>query len=558
MSASPELASRPAPDWIEEIHGVDREDTAVRYSSRGRVLIVGPKTDGMAAAIRLQRAGLDCVVLVPATAVGGRAERHDGIPILRTAALSLDGYLGNFRVTPANSADTGERGRSDGEHEAPFDLVLDLGHTPLLSAEVPPPGYYAAGNAPERLESALAELPALVGEFEKPGYFVYDPSICAHGARGLTGCTRCIDACPTLAIRSIGERIEVDPHLCQGGGACAAACPSGAIRYDVPPPSTLLDALKDRLKVQRCVSSTPPTILFYGRESNPDLLNEGVALPETLVPVALEEIGASGLETWLCALAFGAGGVALLITPDTPRSVRRTLAGEVRTGQRILAALGYPPAALRTLDLPISGIDDLPLQYTDAGIAAPPASFQTFDEKRTNLFLALDHLYRHAPRPSERVALEAGAPFGSVEIDAGACTLCMSCVAVCPSRALSDGGDAPRLEFFEANCVQCGLCVTACPERVLTLEPRLTFEPALRRRARLLKEEEPIRCVTCGKPFATASTVRAVTEKLAGHWMFQDAAARRRLEMCQDCRVRDLFAGGTGGEHAVARSGRQS
>jgi hypothetical protein len=30
--------------------------------------------------------------------------------------------------------------------------------------------------------------------------------------------------------------------------------------------------------------------------------------------------------------------------------------------------------------------------------------------------------------------------------------------------------------------------------------------------------------------------------KLEGHWMFQTEEARRRLQMCEDCRVRDLYA----------------
>ena len=38
-----------------------------------------------------------------------------------------------------------------------------------------------------------------------------------------------MDACPTQAIVSAGDRIEVDPYLCQGGGSCASACPTGAI-----------------------------------------------------------------------------------------------------------------------------------------------------------------------------------------------------------------------------------------------------------------------------------------------------------------------------------------
>ena len=32
-------------------------------------------------------------------------------------------------------------------------------------------------------------------------------------------------------------------------------------------------------------------------------------------------------------------------------------------------------------------------------------------------------------------------------------------------------------------------------------------------------------------------------KKLAGHWMFQTEESRRRLLMCEDCRVRDMFSG---------------
>jgi len=39
-----------------------------------------------------------------------------------------------------------------------------------------------------------------------------------------------------------------------------------------------------------------------------------------------------------------------------------------------------------------------------------------------------------------------------------------------------------------------------------------------------------------------ASLLEVLSQKLAGHWMFQTEEARRRLHMCEDCRVRDLFA----------------
>jgi hypothetical protein len=66
----------------------------------------------------------------------------------------------------------------------------------------------------------------------------------------------------------------------------------------------------------------------------------------------------------------------------------------------------------------------------------------------------------------------------------------------------------------------------------------------------VLHEEQPVCCVSCGKPFATRSMLEVLSRKLAGHWMFQTEESRRRLQMCEDCRVRDLFA-------EEARKGRQ-
>ena len=56
-----------------------------------------------------------------------------------------------------------------------------------------------------------------------------------------------------------------------------------------------------------------------------------------------------------------------------------------------------------------------------------------------------------------------------------------------------------------------------------------------------LHEEAPFECVVCGRPFATRSVVERMTEKLQGHRMFQGEALRR-LQMCEDCRVKDVYA----------------
>ena len=94
------------------------------------------------------------------------------------------------------------------------------------------------------------------------------------------------------------------------------------------------------------------------------------------------------------------------------------------------------------------------------------------------------------------------------------------------------------LRFAEDACVQCGLCEATCPEKVITLTPQLDFRAATAQ-ARVLKEEEPFRCIRCGKPFGVKSTIERVTAKLEGkHWMFKGSAQRLDvIKMCEDCRV---------------------
>jgi ferredoxin len=86
--------------------------------------------------------------------------------------------------------------------------------------------------------------------------------------------------------------------------------------------------------------------------------------------------------------------------------------------------------------------------------------------------------------------------------------------------------------------VQCGLCKATCPEKVITLVPQIDFRAATAA-ARVLKQEEPFRCIRCDKPFGVKSTIERVTAKLAGrHWMFKGEGVRLDvLKMCEDCRV---------------------
>ena len=152
--------------------------------------------------------------------------------------------------------------------------------------------------------------------------------------------------------------------------------------------------------------------------------------------------------------------------------------------------------------------------------------------------VALRELQRASPNPVDVIALPERAPIGAVEIDAGGCTLCLSCVSACPTGALRDDPERPMLRFVEDACVQCGLCQATCPEHVITLKPQIDFNAA-RAPARILNEEEPFCCIRCGKPFGVKSTIdRVVAKPEDKHWMYTGSSRRLdAIKMCDDCRV---------------------
>jgi ferredoxin len=311
--------------------------------------------------------------------------------------------------------------------------------------------------------------------------------------------------------------------------------------------SDLLTGVRTALHSYREYGGGKAAVLFYDAGTGARAFRAVAAsMPEWVLPFEIEEPGSIGMDAWLATLAYGARQVLLLVTGSAAPSVLRELSLQLSYASALLEGLGFAgrriqllcdgERAATALTRALEGLDDT--------AEIPPAGFAAFDEKRTTLGLALDHLYAHAPVPQPVAVLPEGAPFGEIRVDATACTLCMACVSVCPSKALHDGGDRPALRFVEGNCVQCGLCHNACPEDAITLAPRVVYERAARGEMRVLHEEAAFRCVVCGKPFATQKIIDRMMEKLSGHWMFQDEAARRRLQMCEDCRVMDMFEQG--------------
>jgi ferredoxin len=172
-----------------------------------------------------------------------------------------------------------------------------------------------------------------------------------------------------------------------------------------------------------------------------------------------------------------------------------------------------------------------------------PAAFNLTNDKRATLDFVFDHLLRHAAERKEEIPLPADAPYGAVVVDKQKCTMCLACVGACPEGALIDAKDKPQLRFIERNCVQCGLCEKTCPEDAISLRPRLLLGETATQPA-VLNEDKIFACVRCGKPFANQRIIDNMLGRLTTHSMFQDPAALKRLQMCQDCRVMDMFEKG--------------
>ena len=519
----------------------------VEFVSKGRCLVVGDEARALDVARRIDPS-LTCIVAVPARALPASTV-IDGIPVLRAGRPVLRGALGDFQATLE-----ADGGRGLGSLLSPpvdrFDLILDLCDPPLMRQSMPPLGYYAPRDD-AALSAALLALPDLCGEFEKPKFFNYDPDICAHGRSGQRGCTRCLDACPAEAIVSRGERIEVNPYLCQGGGACATVCPTGAITYAYPTASDLLDVLRRALVAYRDGKGESPVLLFLDESSGDALSSDLAGMPERVIPVPVEEVGSVGMDAWLAGIAYGADAIVVATSDRTPAQVVEAAQEQLITARTLLGGMGYAENSVQIVNVqqPVAAL--AALNTLPSGPPRPAATFAAPPEKRGRLRLALEHLHAHAPAPRKMVALHTGAPFGEVKVDGQACTLCMSCVSVCPTHALQDGRGLPQLNFREWSCVQCGLCERTCPESAVSLNARFLYDLEAREKPRLLHEEQPLCCVSCGKPFATRSMLEVLEKKLAGHWMFQDEASRRRLQMCEDCRVRDMFTA----EHGKGRPG---
>ena len=526
----------------------------VTLQSEGVILVYGSDERAIEAGALLQE-HLNVTVLLkpPASIIPSRAREF---PVAKGRVQSAKGHFGAFALTIDDFAEPAPSSRTmlnfgpsrDGALSR-CDVILDLsGGIALFAGDELREGYLRVDpNDPVAVLKAVLKARDLVGTFEKPRYVTFAQELCAHSRSRITGCTRCLDVCPAGAIAPAGDHVSIDANLCAGCGQCAAVCPTGAAGYALPPADLLLGKLRTLLTTYHDAGGDHPVVLVHDEAHGTELISAlsrfGGGLPANVLPFAVNEVTQIGLEAIAAAFAYGASAMRVL-SRARPRHDITALTRTLELAQPILAGLGLGAQRISIIATDDPDVLEAELRAIQplAGVAKP-TSFLFAGAKRELLRFSLRELHRAASTPVEVIALPAGAPLGSIEVDVAGCTLCLSCVAACPTGALSEDFDRPLVRFAEDACVQCGLCKATCPEKVISLKPQIDFRAATAP-ARVLKTEEPFCCIRCGKPFGVRSTIERVTAKLAeSHWMFKESPERlEAIKMCDDCRVAVISA----------------
>ncbi len=473
---------------------------------------------------------------------------------------TVSGALGGFKVVVDDHAALVPSSR----HEPSFimakddvnstcSLILDVsGDAPLMVGHEKRDGYvHVEPTDQAALMRAVFDLSDMVGEFEKPIYVDYDANICAHSRNQKTGCSNCLDVCPAGAITPNGENVEIDPLVCGGCGSCHSVCPTGAISYNYPTRQDMVTRLMTLSETYHKAGGAKPVLLVHDDGFGAPIIDAMArfsrGLPANTLPIAVHSPTVFGHTEMLAALVAGFGDIVFLCDPQKQDELTG-LNHEIELVEAMLSGLELGGTVQCSTEPDPELLENL-LYDLDVCERAPH-SFVASGEKRSLARLAVAKLAEGSSVEGP-ISLPEQSPYGRVAMNLEACTLCMACVSTCPANALMDTPGEPKLRFVEQACVQCSLCVKTCPEKALTLEPQLDFS-ANAMQPITLKEEEPFECISCGKPFATKSTINRISDQLAGkHYMFADESRSELIKMCGDCRVEaqaeaggDPFGGG--------------
>ena len=523
--------------------------------SNGACIVYGTGQQALDAASKLSRNLTVSLILTNADDVIAPATTE--FPIYSGNITQITGSIGEFLVsvdqyaaaTPS-SKDQLEFQDTVSNVELNSDLIFDLsGGEKLIGKSHDRDGYvHVSPRSPVQIADAIFDTSDLVGEFEKPIYISYDAGICAHSRSNQVGCSNCIDNCPTSAITSMGEGIEVNNAICDGCGHCSSSCPTGAIAYAFPSRKDLVKRCQIMISTYLSAGGKNPILLVHEETHGGQLIAAiarfGDGLAENVLPLSVQSIAHLGHDAFAAFFTSGVQSVVVL-APLKSRNILDSLKFQIDLSNSFMTGFEFDDIA--RVSLLIEDDPDIvsnELQAIGNAEMPAPKNMVSSKNKRENARLALGNLNDMAGSSLSVLELPANSPYGLITIDTEKCTLCLACVSSCPAGALGDNEDKPLVSFTENSCVQCGLCRTICPESAISLEPRYNFEKSALSQV-VLHEDTPLECSSCGKPFGSKAAIDKVISILAGkNPMFQTSEQMALLNMCEACRIESMASAG--------------
>ena len=290
-------------------------------------------------------------------------------------------------------------------------------------------------------------------------------------------------------------------------------------------------------------------VLFHCGEQGRRVLEEAgrtpLPYPATVLPVEVPCLRYVSEANMLASFRMGAAGLGFLGCETCQHGERELLrqkiefcrvtldafhlgAGRV---QLITADNGTEMQAITALSRFAETIDATPIHWD--GKTMPHRDNREVIADAIGVFIAATG---HQPG---RKALDTSHPFAFAEVRASGCTMCRSCVNVCPTHAFTLDENSQSLQFKHISCVACGLCEQVCPENVITLRHEILFEQSALEHQTVV-QDDMVLCLKCGKPYINRRALETVEARLLSLESLLDTFSGNRrnlLRMCPDCRT---------------------